>query len=151
MQYIQGTTAQSQPMKIKENTDICNITYYSSPLLFEQSNYIDCIFFCYLRSLVPLSHVSPVELWETIIVKQFISCWLNISVMNFSDSTYFTNSTKIPFKLLDYFSVEDCIHRTTSEEVTWHKNHYVGHLQIPQIFILQPTVYGWFFRKRYVQ
>jgi len=25
MQYIQGTTAQSQPMKIKENTDICNI------------------------------------------------------------------------------------------------------------------------------
>ena len=25
MQYIQGTTAQSQPMKIKENTDICNV------------------------------------------------------------------------------------------------------------------------------
>ena len=29
MQYIQGTTAQSQPMKINENTDICNIYIYS--------------------------------------------------------------------------------------------------------------------------
>ena len=26
--YIQGTTAQSQPMKIKENTDICNKILY---------------------------------------------------------------------------------------------------------------------------
>ena len=38
MQYIQGTTAQSQPMKIKENTDICNITFYQRTFLGTLAN-----------------------------------------------------------------------------------------------------------------